>query len=148
MKKDFRKTSGPSGATAPAGGRMTDAFRVSCRHETFCKEVESICAETTLGALRRALVRNGWEETGNGKGGHIQYAKPGINDRITLVSRNHDSEKLHRYVPEQIRELYARAFPRQFDAALVERAYAKAPGKRENYAVPAARMPANQAALA
>lgn len=117
---------------------------VFCRHASFCKEAQEICAENQLGKLRRALQRNGWEETGQGKGGHIQYKKDGITERITLVSRNHDSEKVHRYVHEQIHDIYARAFPQQFDNALVERARAKANGKPENYVVATALLPQDQ----
>lgn len=114
---------------------------IFCRHASFSREAQDICAENQLGKLRRAMTRNGWEETGQGKGGHIQYKKDGITERITLVSRNHDSEKVHRYVHEQIRDIYARAFPQQFDNAVVERARAKANGKAENYVVPAKMLP-------
>ncbi|MBU0859575.1 MAG: type II toxin-antitoxin system HicA family toxin [Alphaproteobacteria bacterium] len=119
---------------------------IFCKHASFFKEAQDICGEQTLGKLRRAMTRNGWEETGQGKGGHIQYKKDGINERITLVSRNHDSEKVHKYVPEQIRDIYARAFPQQFDDAIVERARAKVCGKPENYVVAAAIIPQNQRA--
>lgn len=126
---------------------MSTLREIFCKHATFAKEADDICNEKTLGKLRRAMTRNGWEETGNGKGGHIQYAKPGITERITLVSRNHDNEKVHKYIPAQIRDIYARAFPQQFDADAVERARAKVNGQPENYVVPHRLIPAGQRAL-
>lgn len=117
---------------------------IFCKHASFCREAQEICGENSLGKLRRALMRNGWEETGQGKGGHIQYKKDGITERITLVSRNHDGEKVHRYITEQIRDIYARAFPHQFADSVVERARTKAQGRPENYVVAAALLPAAQ----
>lgn len=117
---------------------------IFCKHANFCREAQEICSENSLGKLRRALMRNGWEETGQGKGGHIQYKKEGITERITLVSRNHDSQKVPKYITEQIRDIYARAFPQQFDQAVVERARIKAQGQAENYVVAASLLPAAQ----
>lgn len=117
---------------------------IFCKHANFCREAQEICSENSLGKLRRAMTRNGWEETGQGKGGHMQYKKDGITERVTLVSRNHDNEKVPKYITEQIRDIYARAFPHQFDEAVVERARAKAQGRPENYVVAATLLPAAQ----